>query len=226
MAEHVLGHFLAAAELVDEGLVEPGLVDAERGIGEQAVAVEALDVVAFEGAAVAPDVDVVFLHGDDEHGAGDGASDGRGVEVVHAGGGDVEGAGLQGGDAFGHELLAAIDEARFFGAVLQGAARDLVVIGLVGLAEIGGVGIRNGALGAHPMDGGAGIEAAGESEADFFAGRQVLKNVSHVMVIGIGVRPRAGGPTFRIACKRARRGDVSWYILAASGSAKWNSRSD
>jgi hypothetical protein len=41
------------------------------------------------------------------------------------------------------------------------------------------------------MDGGAGIEAAGESEADFFALGQVLKNVSHVMVIGIGLRPRA-----------------------------------
>ncbi len=149
------------------------------GIGQQAIAVEALDVVAFEGAAVAPDVDVVFLHGDDQHGAGDGAADGRGVEVVHAGGGDVEGAGLQRGDAFGDELLAAIDEARLFGAVQQRAAGDLVVIGLVGLAEIGRVGIRNRALGAHPVDGGAGIEAAGESEADFFARRQVLKNVSH-----------------------------------------------
>jgi hypothetical protein len=29
------------------------------------------------------------------------------------------------------------------------------------------------------MDGGAGIEATGEGEADFFTGRQVLKNVSH-----------------------------------------------
>ena len=30
------------------------------------------------------------------------------------------------------------------------------------------------------MDGGAGIESAGEGEADLFAGRQVLKNISHV----------------------------------------------
>jgi hypothetical protein len=42
--------------------VEPGLVDLEAGIDEQAVAVEALDVVALEGGAVAPDVDVVLLH--------------------------------------------------------------------------------------------------------------------------------------------------------------------
>ena len=102
----ILRHLLAAAELVDERLVEPGLVDAQRGIGEQAVAVEALDVVALEGAAVAPDVDVVFLHGDDEHRAGDGAADRRGVEVGHAGGRDVEGAGLQRGDALRRRAAA------------------------------------------------------------------------------------------------------------------------
>ena len=58
-ALHVLRHFLAAAELVDERLIEPGLVDAQRGIGQQAVAIEALDIVALERAAVAPDVDLV-----------------------------------------------------------------------------------------------------------------------------------------------------------------------
>jgi hypothetical protein len=73
---HEGGHLGAAAELVDECGVEPGLVDFEVGIDEQAVAVEALDVIALEGGAVAPDVDVVLLHGGDEHGAGDGAADG------------------------------------------------------------------------------------------------------------------------------------------------------
>jgi hypothetical protein len=94
-------------------LIEPGLVNAQRRIGQQTVAVEALDIVALERAAVAPDVDVVLFHGDHQHGAGDGAADGRGIEVMHAGGRDVEGAGLQRGDALGHQLLAAIDEARF-----------------------------------------------------------------------------------------------------------------
>ena len=117
MAEHVLGHLFAPAEFIDERLVEPGLVDAQRRVGQQAVAVEALDVVAFESAAVAPDVDVVFLHGDHQHGAGHGAPDGRGVEVVHAGGRDVERAGLQRRDALGDQLFAAIDQARLFGAV-------------------------------------------------------------------------------------------------------------
>src|SRR5271166_6494217 len=58
------------AELVDESGVEPGLIDLEAGIDEQAVAVEALDVVAFKRGAVAPDVDVVFLHGGHQHGTG------------------------------------------------------------------------------------------------------------------------------------------------------------
>ena len=80
--------------------VEPGFVDLELGVDEESVAVETLDVVALVGAAVAPDVDVVFLHRGDEHGAGDSAADGGGVEVGDAGGGDVEGSGLEGGEAF------------------------------------------------------------------------------------------------------------------------------
>ncbi|MPN54453.1 hypothetical protein SDC9_202123 [bioreactor metagenome] len=67
VAETFLGHegrhFGTAAQLVDEVAVQPGLVDLQCGIGEQTVAVEALDVVALEGRTVAPDVDVVFLHG-------------------------------------------------------------------------------------------------------------------------------------------------------------------
>src|SRR5208337_601224 len=117
--------------------------NAQRGIGQQAIAVETLDVVAFESAAVAPDVDVVLFHGDHQHGARHGAADGRGVEVVHAGGRDVERAGLQRRDPLPYQLFTAIDEPRYFGAVLQGAARDLVVIGLVGLAQIRRVGIWN-----------------------------------------------------------------------------------
>jgi hypothetical protein len=96
VAEAGLGHegrhFGAAAEFVDEELVEPGLVDLQARVGQQAVAVEALDVVALEGAAVAPDVDVVLLHRRHQHRAGDGPAQRRGVEVGDAGGGDVEGA--------------------------------------------------------------------------------------------------------------------------------------
>ena len=100
-----LAHLGAAAELVHEVGVEPRLVDAQLGVGEQAVAVEPLDVVALEGRAVAPDVDAVLVHGADQHGAGHGAAERRGVEVGAAAGADVEGAA-------GHRGEALLDELR------------------------------------------------------------------------------------------------------------------
>ena len=81
----------------------------------------------------------------------------------------MEGAGLEGGDAFADEGAAAVDEAGLFGAVLEGFAGDLVVVGFVGLAEVGGVGVGEGALLLHPVKRGAGVEAAGEGYADFLA---------------------------------------------------------
>ena len=178
-ALHELGHLGAAAELVDESGVEPGLVDLQAGVDEQAVAIEALDVVALEGGAVAPDVDVVFLHRRDQHRAGDRAADGGGVEVGDAGGGDVERAGLQRSDAFADERAAAVDEARLFGAVLEGLARDVVVVGLVGLAEVRGIGVGEGALLLHPVQRGGGVEPAGEGDADFLADGQGFENYRH-----------------------------------------------
>ena len=176
---HVLGHFPPAAELVDEGLIEPRLVDAQVRVREQAVAVEPFDVVALERAAVAPDVDVVFLHGEHEHRAGDGAANRRRIEVGHARGGDVERAALQGGDPFRHQLRTAVDQPRPLGAVLARAAGDIVVVGLVGLTEVGRVGERDGPLLPHPVQRRAGIEASGKGNADTLADGQVLKNDSH-----------------------------------------------
>ena len=160
----------ATAQFVDEALVQPGLVDLQRRVGQQAVAVEALDVVALEGGAVAPDVDLVLAHGGDEHGAGDGAADGRGVEVGDAGSGDVEGAALQRGQAFAHQLRAAVDQPGLLCPVLQRAAGNLVVVGFIGLAEIGGIAERNRAFLTHPVDCRAGVKTAGKSDADLFAG--------------------------------------------------------
>ena len=57
-----LAHLLAPAELGDERAVEPRLVDAQLRVREQPVAVEALDVVALVGRAVAPDLDAVLVH--------------------------------------------------------------------------------------------------------------------------------------------------------------------
>ena len=82
---------------------------------------------------------------------------------------------------FGDELRAAVDEARLLGAVLQRAARDLVVVGFVGLAEIRGVGVGNRALRAHPVKRRAGVEAAGKRDADLLARGNALQNVRHVL---------------------------------------------
>ena len=78
---HEGGHLGAATELVDESAGRARACRCEGRIGQQTVAVKALDVVALEGGAVAPDVDVVLLHGGDQHGAGDSAAERRGVEV-------------------------------------------------------------------------------------------------------------------------------------------------
>ena len=49
--------------------------------------------------------------------------------------------------------------------------RDVVVVGLVGLAEIGRVGVGNRPLGAHPVQRRAGVESARERDAHFLAKR-------------------------------------------------------
>ena len=74
---------------------------------------------------------------------------------------------------------AAVDQARELGAVLLRLARNLVVVGFVGLAEIRGVRVGNRALRAHPMQRGARVEAAGKRDADFLADRKRLKNRRH-----------------------------------------------
>ena len=124
-------------------------------------------------------MDVVLLHGGDEHGAGDSAADRRGVEVGDAGSGDVEGACLERGDAFANERAAAVNEASFFGTVFEGLARNLVVVGFVGLAQVGRVGVRDGSLQPHPVEGGGGVEPAGEGNANFLADGQGFENYGH-----------------------------------------------
>src|SRR6185312_2589698 len=57
--------------------------------------------------------------------------------------------------------------------------RDLVVVRFVGLAEIGGVRVRNRTLLAHPRERGARVESAGERDADLLAGGQGLQDGRH-----------------------------------------------
>ena len=55
-------HFGAAAHLAHEVDIEPRFVNSQIRISEKSVAIEALNVVAFECAAVTPDVDTVMFH--------------------------------------------------------------------------------------------------------------------------------------------------------------------
>ena len=188
VGSHECRHFSAATEFVDEQLVQPWLVDFQARVGQQTVAVEALDVVALKGAAIAPDVDVVFLHRSHEHGAGDGTAQGRGVEVGDAAGADVERTALDGGNAFVRQLGAAVDQTGFFSAVFHRFAGNFIVVRLVGLAQVGGVGIGQGALLLHPQQGGRGVQAAREGDADFLPLGQILQNGAHGVPIGRGFR--------------------------------------
>ena len=167
-------HFVTAAEFVDKLLIEPRFVDFQRRIGQQAVAVETLNVVAFVGAAVAPDIHIVFFHGGNEHGAGHGAAQRRGVEVGDAAGGNggtrrigwrqcLRVPTARGSQSGGH-FLRRIH--RFF--------RNGVVIVFVRLAEVGGVGVRQCAFEFHPQQCGRGIKTAGEGDADFLTDGEIL----------------------------------------------------
>ncbi len=124
-------------------------------------------------------MDIVLLHCSHQHSPGDSAADRSGVEVRNSSRRDVEGAGLQRGDAFANERAAAINEAGLFGAVFEGLARNLVVVGFVGLPQVGCVGVRDGALQPHPVQGGGGVKPAGKSNTDFLADGQGFENYSH-----------------------------------------------
>ena len=185
---------MAATELGDEVGIQPRLVDAQVGVGEQAVAVEPLDVVALEGRAVAPDLDLVGVHRAHQQGAGDGAAQGSGVEVGLAAAADVEGAAGDGGQALLDERALAVDEPGELGAVLAGAVGDGVDLGLVVLAEVGGVGAGDGALLAHPRDGDGGVETSGEGDADTLADGQGGQDLGHeCKSIQSSVYPRTDG---------------------------------
>ena len=101
----------------------------------------------------------------------------------------MEGAALQRRQSFADELLPAVDQPRRFSAVLQRAARDVIVVGLIRLTEVRRIAVRDRALLPHPVDGRARIESSGECDADTFADRQGLKNICHV-----GLRTRLQSP--------------------------------
>ena len=101
----------------------------------------------------------------------------------------MERAALQRSQSFADQLLSAIDQARSFCAVLQRAARDVIVVGLIRLAEIRGIAVRDRAFLPHPVDRRARVEPSGKCDADTFTDRQGLKNICHV-----GLRTRLQSP--------------------------------
>jgi len=157
-AREVVAHLGATAELGDEARVQPRLVNLELGIGEDAVAIEALDVVALVRAAVAEDVHVVGVHRAHDRGRSHRAAQRRGVEVLLARGRQMERATLQRDDALARHRFAAIDQARAHRAMAQRDRRDVGRVLLIGLREVRGIRIDLHAVAAHPRYGGARIE--------------------------------------------------------------------
>src|SRR5262245_18322694 len=92
----------------------------------------------------------------------------------------MERATLKCSKALGNELMAAIDEPRFFGAVLLRAHWDLIVIRLVGLAEVCCVRVRDRSLVAHPVQRIAGIQPVAKRDPDFFPNRHALQDSCHI----------------------------------------------
>ena len=69
-----LAHLRTATHFINEGGVKPWLVNAKRWIHHEAIAIETFDVVALVGAAIAPDINAVFLHGAHEQCSGNGTA--------------------------------------------------------------------------------------------------------------------------------------------------------
>src|SRR5476651_321918 len=91
----------------------------------------------------------------------------------------MERARLQGRNALGNELRPAVNQPRAFCAVLYCSTGNFIVIILVGLAQVGGVRERYGTFEAHPMQRGAGVEAAGKRDSDALLDGKAFENGGH-----------------------------------------------
>src|SRR5690606_14143191 len=108
------------------------------------------------GRAVAEDVDAVLAHRAHDRRRRYRAAERGGVEVTAPGGRVVERAALDRDDGLPRQRLLAVDQARGLRAVGERDRRDVLDAGLVGLREIGGVGVDLEALLGQPGDRAAG----------------------------------------------------------------------
>ena len=183
---------MAAPELRDELAVQPGLVDPQVGVGEQAVAVEPLDVVALERRPVAPDGHVVVAHRADEQRADHGPAERGGVEVGLPGRADVEGAARQCGQTFLDQRGAAVDHPRLLRPVGEAAVGDGAEVRFVVLRDVRGVGVGDGAVLAHPGDRDGRVQASRERDPDPLAYRELAEDLRHAA--SLRRTPRAPAP--------------------------------
>jgi len=91
----------------------------------------------------------------------------------------VEGAAREGGQALLHEGRLAVDQPGALGAVDGGPPGDGRHVGLVELAEVGGVGVGHRPPLTHPRDSHRRVQAAGEGDPDAFTDREGGEHLGH-----------------------------------------------
>ena len=84
-----------------------------------------------------------------------------------------------------NQRAAAVDEAGLCGAVFEGLARNFVVVGFVGLAQVGCVGVGDRSLLSHTVQGGRSVKPAREGNANLLADGQGFENYGHTRNLGV-----------------------------------------
>ena len=116
----------------------------------------------------------------------------------------MEGAAHQGGQALLDQGHPAVDEASVLGAVRAGAVGYGGEVRLVVLADVGGVGVWDGAPFTHPRHRDGGVQPAGERDADALADRELVQDLRHAVIMerfvgrrrdGESLVPTVGKPT-------------------------------
>ena len=169
-------HFAASTKFIHECGVEPRLVNAQRRIDHEPIAIKALDVVSLVSRPVTPNIDVVTLHRTNKKCSCYCAAKWGGVEICFARSSDMKCTTLQCNETFANKFFAAIDETSKFCSVLFGAVRYLVELWFVGLAKVCGVAIWQRAFFAHPRNCSRSVESTRKSNTHSFPGRELRED--------------------------------------------------
>ena len=86
---------------------------------------------------------------------------------------------VEGGQALLDQRRAAVDQPCGLGAVGETAVGHGGEVGLVVLPDVGGVGVGDRAVLAHPRDGDGRVEAARERDPDPLADRELAEDLGH-----------------------------------------------